>query len=856
MNDDKPTEATFTQTIVRAGRAAVASLGKGTRAAGRIVLTAGRGIGVTAKRMWSGIAVARARRAEIRIAEARTAAQARGIEIAAEGTPRSEVSMGPADDSISGSMPEWEPPTKVEVEEEPPVEVEVEEDPPVKVDVEEEPPADEDTGRVLKKDRARDVSERVLVTLGMAARWMGRTLSHAGKALGRGSRAIIRASAASGRAIGVALRRTGRAVGTATVAVAGMVATASRAIGVALRRTGRAVGKAVVAIAGMVATASRAIGNGFGRMGKAIARGGGLVLRGVGRTLRRSGDAFGRWIRRLREAWAAQPARPRLWITIGVGAIVVAGYLLAQVSVAARVAPDTTVLGVDVGGMSTAEARSALEVRLAEASSETVRLLAHDEVVAITPEELGLTLDVDATLDSLTGFSLSPSKLWHQAVGYGPVVPVVVVDESVFDRGIKKMATTLSRDARNAEVSLGSTGAMAYASQDAIAVNVDDLAQAVLDSWPSDTHVEVPAEITPPVIDTGEAIRFAHAVNDLVFSSPATLSSPNGSVTLTPEDVIAHGVVMENGSHFNLTMDGDALRELILERFPQVENAAVDASLAFDSAHQLVINPGKPARLLDTASLGEAATLAVTSITREGVLPIIETPAAVTPETLESSDFKELVATYRTEFTPREPSREHNIKNAASRLSGTILQPGESFSITEAIGPIDRAHGYISAGVIVGGVHTSGIGGGLCQIATTTYVAAYMTGIDIIERHSHSEWFSRYPAGRDAAIADGIDMRLKNDTPYALMFNAYVENAGLTVDIWSTPYYTVEPSSSGKYNVSGGGYRTETTTPCYSSSPKSGFSISDTRNVYLNGELVKSETRVSHYRAVAGVKCA
>jgi vancomycin resistance protein YoaR len=433
----------------------------------------------------------------------------------------------------------------------------------------------------------------------------------------------------------------------------------------------------------------------------------------------------------------------------------------------------------------------------------------------------------------------------------------VIIDEAAFDRAVDEAATILRQDAKDAEVTLGSSGAIVRASQDKVEVDEDALARTILESWPSTTLIEVPAEVTPPVLDTEEARRFAGAVNGIALGSPVTLTSPNGSVTLTPEDVIAYGVVGNDGSHFNLTMDGDSVRALVFERLPQVENGAVNAILVFDSSHRLYISPGIPARALDIANLGEAATLAVTSASRMGEIPLIETPPAVSTEDLEDSDFKELISTYHTEFIPREPSREHNIANAAQILSGTIVLPGEEFSITEAIGPISRANGYVSAGVIVGGVHTNGMGGGLCQIATTSYVAAYLAGYEIVERHSHSEWFSRYPAGRDAAMAGDIDMRFRNDTPYALMFNAYVENAGLTVDIWSTPYYyPVELSSSGKYNITHGGYKIGTATPCRPSSSKDGFTITDTRTIYLDGELVKTDTWVSHYGSVSGTKCS
>ncbi|MCJ7826844.1 MAG: VanW family protein, partial [Demequinaceae bacterium] len=462
---------------------------------------------------------------------------------------------------------------------------------------------------------------------------------------------------------------------------------------------------------------------------------------------------------------------------------------------------------------------------------------------------------VEATLDSLVGFSWSPSALWHHAVGAGPIEPVVIVDEALFNRAVDEVTAILRQEPRDAEVVLGPTGALVRAGQDGVDIDADDIAKTLLESWPSDSPIAVPVVVTPATRDTEEAKRFARAVNGIVLGSPVTLSSPNGSVTLTPEDVVGFGSIVPDGPRFGLAMDEDALGALILERFPRVENAAVNARLAFDSKHQLYISSGVPARTLDVEALGDAVTLTVMSASRAGEIPLLESDPAVTTEDLENSDFQELISTFYTEFVPREPSREHNITNAAGKLVGLIVLPGEEFSITDAIGPITRANGYVSAGVIVGGVHTSGIGGGLCQIATTSYVTAYLAGLEIVERRPHTEWFSRYPAGRDAAIAEGIDMRFKNDTPYALMFNAYIEDAGLRVDIWSTPYYTVEASSSGKYNIAGGGYRTVTTTPCYSSYPKSGFTITDTRNIYLDGELIKTEKRVSTYRAVSGTKC-
>ena len=67
------------------------------------------------------------------------------------------------------------------------------------------------------------------------------------------------------------------------------------------------------------------------------------------------------------------------------------------------------------------------------------------------------------------------------------------------------------------------------------------------------------------------------------------------------------------------------------------------------------------------------------------------------------------------------------------------------------------------------------LGGGLSQISTTTYNAAYFAGMDIVTHKPHSRWFSRYPEGREATIwSPDLDMKFKNSTPYGVLVQAWV----------------------------------------------------------------------------------
>lgn len=820
----------------------------GFGALGKRVGRVGRAFGTQAGRVWSGLTAGRARRAEARMEAAREAARARAAEVA--GVPLSPKPERPAEFSgvsvSTGGNPEADEKEGHDESDEPdepePPEGlgqsdEVEETEDVEEVGEAEPRGDDTSPAPSTEDRSIKAGARLVGVMRHSGGTVATGVKKAGAVLGSTSKGISKKGAIAGRSAWAGLRRMGRGVGPAVAAMGGGIQSVGRAAWVELRWAGR------VTLSGIRG------------MGKALLWVGAGALAGLVQVAKVTRDLLRRWVERVRRTWVARPPRPRTLISIGAGLVVVLGYVLAQVSVASRVAPGTTMLGVGVGGLPVDEAQELLEGRLEELSSSVVTISVDGRSVVMTPEELGLGIDTEATFDLLAGFSWSPLTLWRQAVGVGEVRPVVTVDEAQFREAVEEAVDTLNQDQSDAEVVLGPTGAIVRASQDEVVVDADVLAETVLESWPSDSPIVVPADITEPGLLTSEATRFAQTFNDVVLASPVTLNSPNGSVVFTPEDLITFGSIVAEDSHYSFVLDGEALADVVNERLPGVENAPVNAAFAFDSNHQLYIVPGTPGRVLDVDELGNAIASAATGITRDGEIPLDEADPEVTTEDLENSDFQVRVSTYYTEFTPREPSREHNIANAASKIVGYVVEPGEEFSITEAIGPITRANGYVSAGVIVGGVHTNGIGGGLCQIATTSYVAAYMAGYEILERSPHTEWFSRYPAGRDAAIATGTDMRFRNDTPYAMMFNAYLDGPGLRVDIWSTPYYTVEASSSGKYDVTGGGYKTSTETPCHPSAPKSGFTITDTRKVFLDGELLRTETRVSRYRAVAGTQC-
>lgn len=149
------------------------------------------------------------------------------------------------------------------------------------------------------------------------------------------------------------------------------------------------------------------------------------------------------------------------------------------------------------------------------------------------------------------------------------------------------------------------------------------------------------------------------------------------------------------------------------------------------------------------------------------------------------------VASYTTYFDPYYYGKAHNLKTACNYINGKtdgyILQPGEVFSYNDILGPRTSARGYTTAKVIEGGGYVDGMGGGICQGATTIFNATLLANLGIIERHQHQLRSSYCPLGRDAAISWGVeDYVFKNtyNTPIRVKMN-YDPDGAINCSIYS-----------------------------------------------------------------------
>jgi vancomycin resistance protein YoaR len=148
----------------------------------------------------------------------------------------------------------------------------------------------------------------------------------------------------------------------------------------------------------------------------------------------------------------------------------------------------------------------------------------------------------------------------------------------------------------------------------------------------------------------------------------------------------------------------------------------------------------------------------------------------------------EIIGTGQSNFAGSPTNRRHNIRVGANAVNGSLIKPGQEYSLLRTLGKIDASTGYLTELVIKGDKTTPEFGGGLCQIGTTVFRGALASGLPITARQNHSYRVGYYePAGTDATIYDPApDFRFMNDTGHYILIQARINGNNLYFDFWGT----------------------------------------------------------------------
>lgn len=549
---------------------------------------------------------------------------------------------------------------------------------------------------------------------------------------------------------------------------------------------------------------------------------------------------------------AAAPRRRRTRRYVVIGAVVVllvAAYITAAVLVGDRVARGTTVAGVPVGGLTTAAAQDRLETELGEASTRPVTVVLGELETDLDPQAAGLELDAAATANRLTRFSLDPRDLLAHLTGGREVAPVRQVDGDALDEALRSAGESLEVTPVEGDIDFEDGEAQVTEAEDGLALDVDRAADPVREGWLTTSGpISLPGFDVAPEI-TAEMV--ATALDDVVgplTAGPVAVEAGEHEVALEVADLLGVSAMEAQDGALVLELDEEALLELVLERSPDVRARATDARIVFEDDAP-VVRPGSRGQDIDAEDLGEKVLLAALSTDeRRAEVALVEVDPEFTTAAAEELGVDEVVASFDTPFF-RDPPRTDNLRRGAEQITNTLIKPGETFSLIDTLSPITAENGYSAAGIVVDGRETEGLGGGLSQVSTTTFNAAYFAGMEIVTSQPHSHHYERYPEGREATIfTPSVDLQWKNTTPHGALMKSWVADGRFHVQVWGTEHYEVSSNTSDRYSF------TSPTTVRYSggdcvpnSNPSRGFTVDVTRTVSHDGTEVGRRTWTTTY---------
>lgn len=540
-----------------------------------------------------------------------------------------------------------------------------------------------------------------------------------------------------------------------------------------------------------------------------------------------------------------------------------ASYFIAGNQVPAKAAVD----GVAIGGLSPEKAAEKLRAELGPKVDQDITLSAGDHSVTLKPADAGLTADYEATVAAAGGgFSWNPMDIVHSLTGGGSVDLVRDVDTDKLRSAVEADAPAFAVQATDASVGFEEGKVVQTPGVEAQTLNVDKSVDGVATAFKEGKgHVEAALDTTAPAVTDEMAKQAAESFAEPLVSGPVKLTHNDTSMEITPAQLAEAATFTKDGDKLVGSLDAEKLFTSTAEAQKGLKvKAAKDASFTFTNGAVTVV-PAVEGESLDKASFVAAVERAALATGEGRTAPVEVTtqePTYTTQKATALGAFTK-IGSFTTNF-PHAPYRNQNLGRAAELVNGSVLMPGATFSLNDALGERNAANGFTDGYVINGGRLVKEPGGGISQAATTLFNASFFAGYKDIEHKPHSLYFPRYPAGRESTIYYGsLDMRFQNDTEFPAIIRGYIDKSApgkqgsITFEIWSKPTYekivSTDIVKSGYYS---GGTRTVKGDPkCEPQAPIQGFTASWKRIFYQGGKVVKEEPYSWKYDAGDRIVC-
>jgi len=551
-------------------------------------------------------------------------------------------------------------------------------------------------------------------------------------------------------------------------------------------------------------------------------------------------------------------------VVVLIGGAYLVGYLMAG----DKLPKNAQVAGVAVGGLSRSGAVEKLETDLGSRTSAPIPVVAGGKDAQLDPAEAGLRIDYARSVAAAGGGrSLNPAQILRVLTGGSATDAVLVVDQVKLRGTVQGLADRVDQPPIDATLAYDGARIKQTKAEDGLVLQQDAAATALQDRFllPRTPVLELPVQTSEPEVTSAEVDEVVASFAEPAVSAPVrVVAGSAGSFEVSPT-MIGNAVTFA-------AQDGTLVPRLDAAKLRRNAAAVVkgveltkpkDATVRIVDGNPKVI-AAADGTTVDAANLAKAVEPALTKSgdDRRADVELTGADADFSTADAEKLGIREVTGEFTTYF-PYATYRNVNIGRAAELINGTVLKPGETFSLNGIVGERTKANGFTEGFIISGGRFRKELGGGVSQSATTTYNAMFFAGLKDVEHRPHTLYINRYPPGREATVAwPNLDLKFQNDTKHGVLVQASVDKAtssrrgSITVKMWSTKTYDrVVATETVKSNFTSGRNLEDDSATCEPTSPVQGFDADYQRVFYRDGDVVRRQSFSWHYGPTDQVTC-
>ena len=521
---------------------------------------------------------------------------------------------------------------------------------------------------------------------------------------------------------------------------------------------------------------------------------------------------------------------------------------------------------MNVAGLTAEEAEAKLEATARRYASVPVVFTAADRRFSMRPAALDVEADWAGAARAAVDRGDAPlplrglQRLWLRNAG-AQVEPTADVFEAALNERLRRIAAQVDRPAREGSLVLQGLVPEIVAGQAGRKLDRARAAETMVAALAGFDR----AETSLPVVEDAPAVTSATlepVARQLrtVLSAPVRLTFNGAAFTITPREMVRL-LELPAGGDTQLRIKQEVAARRLENLARGLARAPRNADYAVRPNGRVRVVPSRPGRELNLAATSAALLQAASRPdNRTAAIVVAEFEPRLTTADARALGIQRQLASYATLYAGT-ADRINNLQLAIEILDGARIEPGATWSFNEHVGPRTAERGFRSAPVIMDGKYEEGIGGGVSQVATTVFNAAWEAGIKVEKRHPHALYISRYPDGRDATVNyPDVDLRLRNDTPRWIVLKASYDESGILVRLLGGgPRRRVE-SIAGELEVTG--------PPKTEREPDRTLYVGDRvvefagepsreirveRIVYQGGDVLYRETWYTHYRYEARI---